>query len=101
MLKLAQPQIIKGPPIGLEAAIYSLLPETGSVEVQRDTPLRAHTTHAHQTDEVLLVVGGAIEFTFGEVSEVCESGDRLILPANTRHSSVAFDKGCIYIIAIS
>lgn len=94
-----QPRIIKGPPISLEAAIYSLLPETGSVEVQRDTPSRVHDKHLHPTDETLLVVNGAIEFAFGEKREVCESGDRLMLPANTSHSSIALDNGCIYIIA--
>lgn len=98
---MAQPRIVKGPPITLEAAIYSLLPETGSVEVQRDTPLRAHKTHMHSTDEILLVVSGGIEFTVGDKSEVCESGDRLLLPANTSHSSVALDKGCIYVIAMT
>lgn len=98
---MEQPRILKGTPISLEAAIYSLLPETGSVEVQRDTPHRVHDKHRHPTDEILLIVNGAIEFAFGEIKEVCESGDRLILPANIDHASVALDKGCIYIIATS
>lgn len=98
---MTQPRVVKGTPISLEAAIYSLLPETGSVEVQRDTPHRVHDMHLHPTDEILLIVSGAIEFAFGDLKEVCESGDRLILPANTGHSSIALDKGCIYVIATS
>jgi hypothetical protein len=49
---MTQPQVVKGMPISREAAIYSLLPETDSVEVQRDTPHRVHDKHLHHTGEI-------------------------------------------------
>lgn len=92
--------IEEGIPISLEAAVYSLLPETGSVEVQRDTPERHHAKHTHPTHEILLIVSGSITFHLGEDDYVCTSGDRLYLPVNTLHASTAGEKGCLYVISI-
>ncbi|HYO54047.1 cupin domain-containing protein [Archangium sp.] len=77
-----------------------LLPKTGSVEVQRDTPRREHSTHTHPTDEILLVVGGKITFMAEGLEETCTSGGRLYLPKGTPHSSIAGEEGCVYIIAL-
>ncbi|MFC7442999.1 hypothetical protein [Laceyella putida] len=65
-----KPQIQRGNPITLEQAVMELLPVTGSVEVQRDTPGREHPTHTHPTHETLLIVNGSITFTIGEESLV-------------------------------
>lgn len=96
-----QPVVIRGSePVSLEQAVMELMPITGSVEVQRDTPHREHKTHKHPVDETLLIVSGTITFTIGEQSWECQSGDRLLLPKGTLHSSIAGEDGCIYIIKL-
>jgi mannose-6-phosphate isomerase-like protein (cupin superfamily) len=95
-----KPQVLRGEPVTLEQAVMELLPITGSVEVQRDTPGRQHPTHTHPTHETLLIVNGSITFTIGEESWECTSGDRLLLPKNTVHSSIASEEGCEYIIKL-
>ncbi len=92
--------VLRGTPISLETAVYSLLPETGSVEIQRDTPGRHHATHTHPTDEILLIVSGNITFHLGHEDHVCTSGDQLYLSTPTKHASTAGEKGCLYVIAI-
>lgn len=91
---------ISGERVNLESAVIELLPETGSVEVQRDTPFREHKTHTHPTDETLLIIDGEITF-YAEDQEIkCKSGDRILLPAGTKHSSIAGPNGCLYVIAL-
>lgn len=95
-----EPGIVRGAPVSLADAVLELLPETGSVEVQRDTPGREHRTHTHPTDETLLIVDGAIKFYWDGDEAECDSGDRLLLPAGTPHGSVAGPSGCVYVIAM-
>ncbi|SEM94502.1 cupin domain-containing protein [Lihuaxuella thermophila] len=95
-----RPRVLRGEEVTLEQAVMELLPVTGSVEVQRDTPGREHPTHTHPTHETLLIVSGSITFTIGEESWKCTSGDRLILPKGTLHSSIAGEEGCVYIIRL-
>lgn len=90
----------KGNSITIEQAVMELLPETGSVEVQRDTPFREHKTHTHPTDETLLIISGEITFTVNDKNITCTSGDRILLAAHTKHSSIAGKNGCLYIIAL-
>ena len=94
-----QPYIVRGTPLALESAVHSLLPETGSVEVQRDTPGRHHAEHTHPTHEILRIVSGTITFHLGNEDHFCTPGDSLYLPANTPHGSTAGENGCLYIIA--
>ena len=94
------PEIVRGSRVTLEEAVMELLPVTGSVEVQRDTPNREHKTHTHPVDETLLIVDGTITFTIGDQSWTCDSGDRLLLPKGTLHSSIAGEEGCLYIIKL-
>lgn len=96
----ASPEIVRGSRVTLEEAVMATLPVTGSVEVQRDTPHREHPTHTHPVDETLLIIDGTITFTIGEQSWECDSGDRLLLPKGTLHSSVAGEQGCLYIIKL-
>lgn len=96
----ATPEILRGEDVELRTAVMELLPETGSVEVQRDTPGREHTTHTHPTDETLLIVDGTITFSYADQEATCTSGDRLLLPAGVEHSSVAGEQGYLYIIAL-
>lgn len=94
------PEILRGQQIDMRSAVLDLLPETGSVEVQRDTPGRKHPTHTHPTHETLLIIDGEIQFEYGGQSETCRSGDRLLLPVGIEHSSVAGPDGCLYVIGL-
>lgn len=99
------PELRTGEALALTDAVYALLPTTGSVEVQRDTPGREHLEHEHPSPETLLIVDGEITFWWrdaaGQRQEApARPGDRLLLPAGTRHGSLAGDQGCVYIIAL-
>jgi FPC/CPF motif-containing protein YcgG len=83
----------------LEEAITELLPPTGSVEVQYDTPFRVHEQHHHPVDETLHIIQGEITFEYESTLVTCSSGDRLLLPAMTPHRSKAGKDGCLYAIA--
>lgn len=93
------PLVVTTTTLSVEDAIYSLLPPTGSVEVQFDTPWREHPEHAHSTDETLHIVDGEITFRLSGRAVKCGPGDRLLLPAHTRHAAVAGTQGCLYVIA--
>lgn len=99
------PEIRPGPALDLHAAVHQLLPTTGSVEVQRDTPGREHLEHEHPTAETLLIVDGSITFWWrdadgGRRTASAGPGHRLLLPAGTRHGSTAGPDGCVYVIAL-
>ncbi|PKO61319.1 MAG: hypothetical protein CVU24_09245 [Betaproteobacteria bacterium HGW-Betaproteobacteria-18] len=94
-----RPTVQKTSLVKLPIAIQSLLPPTGSVEVQVDTPFRTHTLHQHKTDETLHIVQGEIHFQLDGATIRCKAGDRLLLPANTPHASTAGEDGCLYVIA--
>ena len=83
----------------LQAVVKTLLPQTGSVEVQLDTPFRRHSPHRHPTDETLHIINGNITFEIGDAEVICSPGDRLLLPRNTEHASTAGESGCEYVIA--
>jgi FPC/CPF motif-containing protein YcgG len=83
----------------LEQVVSSLLPPTGSVEVQIDTPFRSHTLHKHSADESLHIVKGSIAFSINNETIVCGPGDRFLLPSETPHSAIAGAEGCTYVIA--
>ncbi len=92
--------IVKGGATTLDQAVRELLPAIGSVKVRRDPAGFEHPTHEHETDETLLIVEGSIEFFAQDVRGICQPGDRLLLPQGMRHSSIAGDQGCVYIIAL-
>lgn len=92
-------QVLNAKTTNLEKTILDMLPPTGSVEVQLDTPKRIHPAHAHATDETLHIVSGDITFEIQGAKITCKSGDRLLLPALTKHESIAGESGCLYVIA--
>ena len=93
------PEILNTNIKNLEAIVAELLPPTGSIEVQYDSPFRSHELHHHAADETLHIIHGEITFQYGEYSATCRSGDRLLLPAMTPHKSKAGKDGCLYAIA--
>ena len=101
METLGNANIVRGEPISLPQQIEKLLPEIGSVKIRRDTADYEHAIHAHETDEVLLIINGNITFYLNDTSSSCSSGDMLILPKGTKHSSIAGSHGCVYVIALT
>ncbi len=93
------PEIISTNIKNLKEIVIELLPPTGSVEVQYDTPFRVHEQHHHPVNETLHIIHGEITFEYEGISVTCSSGDRLILPAMTLHRSKAGKDGCLYAIA--
>lgn len=93
-------KLIRGKYSGFENAVKSLLPETGSVEVQIDTPGREHPTHTHPTNETLLILEGSITFFSNKMEIECKPGDRILLEKETPHSSKAGTEGCLYVISL-
>ncbi|WP_246786330.1 cupin domain-containing protein [Bartonella taylorii] len=77
-----------------------MLPEQGSIEIQRDFPIKIHDWHTHKVDETLLIIEGELDFFYSEKRITCTPGNVIHLPANTRHKSVASNAGCIYAIAM-
>ncbi|EJF77782.1 hypothetical protein MCO_00920 [Bartonella sp. DB5-6] len=90
--------------IKLNESIYDtlkmMLPEQGSIEIQRDFPRKMHDWHTHKVDETLLIIEGELDFFYSEKRITCTPGNVIHLPANTRHKSVASNAGCIYAIAM-
>lgn len=80
--------------------IFGILPEQGSIEVQRDAPGKLHDWHKHDTDETLIIVGGAVRFFWENGERTCRPGDVINLPAGDRHGSEALDDGATYLIAL-
>lgn len=93
------PEVVSTNLKNLEEVVTELLPPTGSVEVQYDTPFRVHEQHHHAVDETLHIIHGEITFEYGATTVTCSAGDRLILPAMTPHRSKAGKDGCLYAIA--
>ncbi len=86
----------------LEEIIIELLPikGTGYVEVQKDEPLKAHPSHTHPTNEILHILEGSISMEVGGQLVTCEEGDRIYLPKDTLHGSLAGVEGCMYVIVV-
>jgi len=82
----------------IDPAILDLLPEQGSVELQRDAAGKVHHFHTHPVDEILMIIKGALKFEWDGGERVCRAGDTILLPAGTRHQSEALDEA-IYAIA--
>ncbi len=93
------PGVVKTSIHDLAEAVTDLLPPTGAVEVQMDTPFRWHPPHRHRSDETLHIIRGHIEFEVNGDKLSCGPGDRLLLPAETLHASRAGEDGCLYVIA--
>ncbi len=92
-------RIEHGDRVALDDAVRALLPPHGSVEIQRDAPGARHPPHAHDADEVLLILDGTLHFEAGGRSARARPGDRIHLPARAVHASTAGPAGAIYAVA--
>jgi quercetin dioxygenase-like cupin family protein len=93
-------QIIAGTKteFSIDPAILALLPEQGSVELQRDAAGKVHHFHTHPVDEILVIIKGELKFEWDDGECICRPGDTILLPAGTRHQSEALVEA-IYAIA--
>jgi quercetin dioxygenase-like cupin family protein len=85
--------------ISVDPAILDLLPEQGSVELQRDAAGKIHHFHTHPVDEILMIISGRLNFMWEGGERICGAGDTILLPAGTLHQSEALDDS-IYAIAM-
>lgn len=56
-----------------------------SIIRQRQQPGGGNPPHAHDREEVMLVTEGSVEVRVGEDAMTLQSGDALVIPANTVH----------------
>jgi quercetin dioxygenase-like cupin family protein len=84
--------------IPIDPAILDLLPEQGSVELQRDAAGKVHHFHTHPVDEILMIISGRLDFMWDGGERICVAGDTILLPAVTLHQSEALDDS-VYAIA--
>ena len=83
----------------IDPAILDLLPAQGCVELQRDAAGKVHHFHTHPVDEILLIIEGALRFSWEDGERIVQPGDTILLPAGTLHQSEALQGGAIYAIA--
>ncbi len=63
-----------------------------------DPPGRFYAPHAHERDESLWMVAGAMTFEIEGRSYRLEAGDRLMLPRGVVHAAQAHEDGARYLI---
>ena len=86
-----------GPPS--EAALHARLAADGfDAYCWTDTPGARYEPHAHENDESLWVLDGEMTFEVAGSSYRLGPGDRLQLPAGTRHAATAGLQGATYLI---
>jgi mannose-6-phosphate isomerase-like protein (cupin superfamily) len=85
----------------LPIELLDLLPAQGCLELQRDAPGKVHDFHTHPVDEILLILAGSLRFSWGDQHKVCYPGDKIFLPAGTRHKSEALGEGAVYAICVN
>jgi len=82
-----------------EAAIQQRLEADGFSAFCWSDPPRAHyDAHEHDRDESIWCVAGEIRFAAAGRELVLAPGDRLMLPAGTRHTADAGPDGATYLI---
>jgi quercetin dioxygenase-like cupin family protein len=64
----------------------------------QDAPGAHYQSHAHENDETLWVLTGEIVFEVAGCSYRLGPGDRLQLPAGTRHAATVGANGATYLI---
>jgi len=82
-----------------ESAVRARLEEEGFAPFcWSDAPRAHYEEHAHDHDESIWLVAGAIRFGAAGRELVLAPGDRLMLPAGTRHTADAGPDGATYVI---
>jgi quercetin dioxygenase-like cupin family protein len=88
-----------GPAPPTEAALRARLAVEGFEPLAwTDAPGARYAPHAHENDESLWVLAGEITFEVAGASYRLGPGDRLRLPAGTRHAATVGADGATYLI---
>jgi quercetin dioxygenase-like cupin family protein len=84
-----------------EQAISEIIEEGYRPVPWTDEPGASYEPHRHAEDETLYIVSGSMDFTDLETGRThhLEPGDKLVLPAETRHSARTRE-GASYIMGI-
>ncbi len=61
-----------------------------------DPPGRVYHPHHHPETKLLVFLQGTMEVKVKDVTYNCNPGDKLIIPGNVEHSSVAGPEGCVF-----
>lgn len=61
-------------------------------------PERFHSLHDHPVDTICAVIKGKMKFEMNDETIICENGDTLEIPKNTKHSAVTGEEGCTYLV---
>ena len=82
-----------------EESVRRRLEEDGfSAFCWTDPPCAHYDEHVHDRDESIWLVAGQMRFGAGGRELVLGPGDRLMLPAGTRHTADAGGDGATYVI---
>ena len=82
-----------------EATLRGTLAAEGfSAFCWRDTPNAHYDEHEHDRDESIWLLAGTIRFGADRRELALAPGDRLMLPAGTRHTADAGPEGATYLI---
>jgi quercetin dioxygenase-like cupin family protein len=87
-------------PVAIPPLFKKVMPDQGSVELQRDAAGKEHAWHKHAVDETIIVLEGGLRFYWDGGERQCGPGDVIHLPAETRHGSIALETGATYLIAM-
>ncbi len=80
-----------------------LMLESEGLEPMEETipPGKGITDHRHPFDEVRIVVSGQLKLDIAGNRLLLRAGDRILIPANTRHSKLAEgDEPCVCLYAM-
>jgi len=92
----------QAPMVPDEKHIMMMLEGEGLQPYKEELPAHSHIPeHRHPFDEVRMVAKGELLLNISGNKLLLRSGDRIIIPANTKHSkNVQADKPCICICAL-
>lgn len=89
-------QVVRGEVAGRdEPAVLDRIREMGlSPQAWRNGPGDGYESHIHGYDKILFCVNGSIVFHTDTGDVPLDAGDRLDLPAGTRHAATVGPEGC-------
>ena len=90
--------VTQGPRLETAAEIDRLARDGFSSFGWTDAPLAHYDEHLHDHDECIWLVAGALSFGAAGRTLALAPGDRLMLPAGTRHTADAGPDGATYLI---
>ena len=78
----------------METLMARLRSEAEGCHTWSNGPGDVYAEHAHAYDKILYCVAGSVRFTLPDREVSLAAGDRMELPAGTRHGAVVGPNGC-------